>query len=92
MKQMSNVCGSSILEIDLESPRIAEVLLDALRPETSSAPSYRARVSLSVNGNWLTVKIQSDDITSLRAAMNSYLAWISASLTTINLLENESHG
>jgi tRNA threonylcarbamoyladenosine modification (KEOPS) complex Pcc1 subunit len=74
------------LSLDLPGEDVAKTVLLALSPETDSAPSDRAKVELSLNRHELTVMIQAHDLTALRAAMNSYLAWISSSLKTLEFI------
>lgn len=81
----SLVKGRSIIEIPLESKKIAELLLAALSPETKSGPSDRATTEVSIRDNVLVIEVEANDITALRAAMNSYIAWVSACLRTIEL-------
>ncbi|MHA2067479.1 MAG: KEOPS complex subunit Pcc1, partial [Candidatus Thorarchaeota archaeon] len=38
----------------------------------------------SVDGSVLVIQISAGDMASLRAAMNSYIAWVSTSLDTID--------
>jgi len=83
----SDVKGNSILEIPLESERIANILYSALLPETESIPSERATTSISVKGTSLFVEIIANDLTAMRAALNSYVAWISACLRTIDSID-----
>lgn len=78
------VMGKSLIEIPLESKETAEILLAALKPETHSGPSDRATTQVSVRDDVLVVEVQAGDITALRAAMNSYLSWISACIKSIN--------
>ncbi len=85
----SDVKGNSILEIPLESEYIAKILYSALLPETESIPSERAITSISVKGSSLIVEIIANDLTAMRAALNSYIAWISACMKTIEAI-NES--
>jgi len=75
--------GQAVIEILLESEELAEMIRSAIEPETDSAPSDRARAEVSVRGAILVIKVSASDLTSLRAAMNSYIAWVSASLDTI---------
>ncbi|MHA2118317.1 MAG: KEOPS complex subunit Pcc1 [Candidatus Thorarchaeota archaeon] len=76
--------GRAVIEIPLESEELAEMIRSALNPETDSAPSDRAHTEVAVRGSVLVIQISSGDLTSLRAAMNSYIAWVSASLDTID--------
>jgi len=83
----SDVKGNSILEIPLESERIAKILYSALLPETESIPSERATTSISVKGSSLIIEIIANDLTAMRAALNSYIAWISACMKTIESID-----
>lgn len=76
--------GRAVIEIPMESDEIAETIRSAIDPETNSAPSDRARAAVAIRGSVLVIKISSSDLTSLRAAMNSYITWVSASLDTID--------
>ena len=77
--------GKSTVEIPLESKKIAELLLAALSPETKSAPSDRAITNVSIRDNVLVIDVEANDLTALRAAMNSYISWVSACLRTVEL-------
>lgn len=85
MMSSSLVRGKSKIEIPLDSKKTAELLLAALSPETQSGPSDRATTSVSIRDSILVIEVEANDITALRAAMNSYLAWVSACLRTIEL-------
>ncbi len=84
----SDVKGNSILEIPLESAHIAKILYSALLPETKSIPSERATTSISVKDSSLVVEIIANDLTAMRAALNSYIAWISACMKTIESIDH----
>lgn len=81
----SIVGGKSTIEIPVGSKRTAEMLLAALQPETESGPSDRAITRVSIRDSVLVIEVEASDITALRAAMNSYIAWISACLRTVEL-------
>jgi KEOPS complex subunit Pcc1 len=83
----SDVKGISILEIPLESEKMANILYSALSPETESIPSDRATTSVSVKGSSLIVEIDANDLTAMRAALNSYIAWISACMRTMESID-----
>lgn len=76
--------GRAIIEIPVESAELAETIRSALNPETDSAPSDRARAKVSVRNSVIVIEIIAGDMSSLRAAMNSYIAWVSASLDAID--------
>ncbi len=74
----------------MENSELAEILLKALKPETLSVPSDRARVTLTRKHDALIITIEADDLTALRAAMNSYLAWISGSLGAMDSVTGQN--
>ncbi len=78
------VAGKSVIEIPLESKKTAEIILAALRPETKSGPSDRATTQVSLRDSVLIIEVEAGDITALRAAMNSYIAWVSACIKSID--------
>ena len=73
------------LEIDFENPVDAEIVLKSIKPEIDGSPSDRTSVSLDIKDNILKIVINSQDTTSFRAALNSYLRWIKLSNEIINL-------
>jgi KEOPS complex subunit Pcc1 len=72
-------------EIEFENPWEAEVILKSLEPEIASAPSQRSSTNLKLVNNKLKMEIDAADVTSLRAAINSYLRWIRLSYDVIKL-------
>jgi tRNA threonylcarbamoyladenosine modification (KEOPS) complex Pcc1 subunit len=82
--------GHAVLEIPLESNELAEILRQALDPETDSAPSDRAKAKVTINENVIVVEISAEDLTALRAAMNSYLAWISGCIRTVESVTGQN--
>ncbi|MHA2378126.1 MAG: KEOPS complex subunit Pcc1 [Candidatus Thorarchaeota archaeon] len=74
----------------MESSEIAEALRSALEPETDSGPSDRARATVSVQDETLVIDITAEDLTSLRAAMNSYVAWVSACVASIDSVTGQN--
>lgn len=83
----SDIKGNSVIEIPLNSERIAKIIYSALLPETESIPSDRATSSVSVKGSSLIIEINANDLTAMRAALNSYIAWISACMRTIDSID-----
>lgn len=82
--------GVAKVEIELESIEMVDILFAALEPETVSVPSDRARAILSKEGTQLIVTIEAGDLTALRASMNSYLAWISASMRAVESVTDKN--
>ena len=53
----------------------AAAVLGSVIPEQSPGGSRRNRVEISRSGREINLEISSEDITSMRAAINSYLRW-----------------
>ena len=64
-------------KILVEAPRGAvDILIKALRPELESGISDRSKVFIKASKKGLVIEVSADDITALRAAVNSYLYWV----------------
>lgn len=72
-------------QMEFEDLKQAKIVMKALEPELNSSPSERSSVELNLTGKVLNVDITASDVTSLRAAVNSYLRWIMLSLNVINV-------
>lgn len=63
------------IEIKFDDKLELELFLNSLKSEINSYPSYRSKIDIKVNKNLLSLHIiiESDDIPSFRASMNSFL-------------------
>lgn len=82
----------AILRIRCSSDMEAEVISEAIRPETRATVRYRSKVSLSRVNEYIMLVFESRDTTSLRAAINSYLSWLIALKSIYNFLVKEGPG
>ena len=65
---------------NFDSKKEAEIIAETLKPEIKhKIPKTNVEVSLSQNK--FIMKIHAEDISSLRAAINSYLRWINTALS-----------
>ena len=64
--------------VGCQNPGLVE---NALRPETASEMS-RTKVTLEAGESDLTITIDSEDVTALRAALNSYIRWLKLAMDT----------
>jgi tRNA threonylcarbamoyladenosine modification (KEOPS) complex Pcc1 subunit len=53
-----------------------EIIIGALKPEMESGLSDRSKIVLEMSPKGLVIKVTADDVTALRAAVNSYLYWV----------------
>ena len=64
------------ITIPFGDERSASSVLGAVEPERSFSPSGRTHVSVQREGSSILLDIVSEDITSMRAAINSYVRWL----------------
>lgn len=76
----------SVLRVDVGAEDLAKDIYRALRPEILSPPSHRSKVALRLEGGVLVIDLESPDLSSFRAAFNSYSRLIYAVLSTLQLL------
>jgi tRNA threonylcarbamoyladenosine modification (KEOPS) complex Pcc1 subunit len=67
------------------SSKDASVIAQSLSPETKHKIP-KSMVTFSLNEKKLTMVIEAEDLSSLRAACNSYLRWIQTALSVKQLV------
>ncbi len=75
------------VEIEVEENMEAETVYAALLPETMSAPTSRTKAKIYASKQKIKIIIETDTTSSLRAALNSYLSWVSSILKTLKYLK-----
>ena len=73
------------LQMEFESSEDAEVILKSIEPEINTSPSDKSFTRVDLKNNILTIEIDAADATTLRAALNSYLRWITLSYDILKL-------
>jgi tRNA threonylcarbamoyladenosine modification (KEOPS) complex Pcc1 subunit len=84
--------------VDPSTPVLAEVAIDvtgglvnviegSLVPEVERPTSDRSFVDVSVEEGKLMIRIEASDVAALRAAINSYLRWVSTILDVVDSIE-----
>ncbi len=64
------------IKIMLELPEEnVKAILDSIEPETKSELMRRSKVLLEGDDGKLTLNIKADDLSSLRACLNTYMRW-----------------
>lgn len=53
-----------------------DIIIKALKPELESGISDRSKVLIKASEKGLIIEVSADDVTALRAAVNSYLYWV----------------
>lgn len=86
----SEVSGvDAVFTMDFDTPKLAQTIAKALEPETRSIESERAETEVAVQGSTLHIHVSADDVTSLRAAMNSFLSWVSSCTKSMDFVLSE---
>ncbi|MFP3984556.1 MAG: KEOPS complex subunit Pcc1 [Candidatus Bathyarchaeia archaeon] len=67
---------TAVVHLELSSKKLLEILLKALLPETRKPTTSRSKVSIEGEDRNLTIRVEADDTSALRAALNSYLRWV----------------
>jgi len=74
------------IEIKVQNKEILDPLLNALVPETVKSPSERSRSIISVSNDMVIIDIFTNDLISLRAAINSYFKWLLAITRSLEVI------
>lgn len=68
---------NATITLDFPSKALAEMVLDALQPETRKPATSRSTVHLFEDyPEKLTLRVEAKDTPAMRATVNSYLRWI----------------
>lgn len=62
---------------------LADILEASLLPEAERPTSERSKVEVGAVDGRLVIRVESSDVVALRAALNSYLYWVSAVLDVV---------
>lgn len=79
--------ANAILRLKLPSKKSLEIVYKALMPETAKPATTRSKAHLKVEGLFLVLAVEAEDTVALRAALNSYLRWISAVYNVLSVLD-----
>lgn len=69
----------TIFEVELENNHDAKIMYNSIKPELSFARNERSTTTIDINDNKIILIINSKDVVSLRASINSYVRWINLS-------------
>ena len=73
-----------MVRFELGTPKLADTVFQALRPEINVSQKAGAVGSISVKDSVLTLNFETQSIARLRAIINSYLRWIVTIIDTIS--------
>lgn len=69
----------TIFEVELDNNHDAKIMYNSIKPELSFARNERSTTTIDINDNKIILIINSKDVVSLRASINSYVRWINLS-------------
>lgn len=78
--------ANAVLRLKLPSKRSLEMVYRALMPETAKPATTRSKAHLKTEDLFLVLTIEAKDTVALRAAINTYLRWISAVCDVFSVL------
>jgi tRNA threonylcarbamoyladenosine modification (KEOPS) complex Pcc1 subunit len=80
--------GQVYAEITIDLPGdLTDVMEGSLVPEVERPTSERSRVEVVAGEGKLVIRIKASDVAALRAAVNSYLRWVSAILDVVSSID-----
>ena len=72
------------MEIQINK-NVLEPIYNALKPETKAPPTERSRSQIMIKDSMVIIEIVANDLTSTRAAVNSYLRWLAGILNCLEV-------
>jgi len=88
LSSLNKVKNECFIKIDFDNDFVAELMFKALSPETLTVIFERVKVFLYLKGHSLLIELSALDTVALRAAINSWLRWISTLEKVYNLFVN----
>ncbi len=82
--------AKATVRLRLSSQKHLTTLLEALAPEAKSSVSLRTKAVLEREGDFAVLKVEANDTTALRAALNAYLRWIGSTMNVLEVVERVS--
>ena len=71
---------SAIFEFNFDSIKERKIIAESLTPEIKNKIP-KTKCEMKTKDKTIILKVESEDLSSLRAASNSYLRWINTALT-----------
>lgn len=82
--------AKATVRLRLSSQKHLTTLLEALAPEAKSPVSLRTKTVLEREGDFAVLKVEANDTTALRTALNAYLRWIGSTMNVLEVVERVS--
>lgn len=78
-----------MLEVTFKEEKHAQIAFQTILQETTRMSGSRSQSSLTIENKKLVLDIESKDLTSLRATLNSYLKWFLIIKNILQIVESE---
>jgi tRNA threonylcarbamoyladenosine modification (KEOPS) complex Pcc1 subunit len=82
--------AKATVRLRFSSEKQLTTLLNALAPEAKKPATARAWATLERDGIFLVLKVEAKDTVALRAALNTYLRWVSAMMNVLEVVQHIS--
>lgn len=69
--------ASAYLELFFPGTKVANVVFASLKPEEHLPEAVKCRAKIAKRKNVLCLEVEAEDTAALRAALNSFLRWVS---------------
>ncbi len=76
------------IRLEFQNSHLAEIFFKALKPEEKPIPTSRSKASIEFKGREIKIQIIAPDLTSARAALNSWFRWINAINNSLSEISN----
>jgi len=84
-----NNSNNALLEVTFKEEKHAQIAFQTILQETTRMSGSRSQSSLTIENKKLVLDIESKDLTSLRATLNSYLKWFLIIKNILQIVESE---
>ena len=76
--------------VHFESPEESWIVYESLNPEIEGHSFDRSTVQMKRKSNKLIIKIQAQDVTTVKASTNSMLRWLSTVSSTVSIVSKHT--
>lgn len=83
---LSHVRGKIVIGFD--SRKEADIIYESICLELKTTPDHRSKTDIEVKDELMIIYINSHDMTSFRASINSIIKWIKLSHEMIEILQD----
>ena len=75
----------TIFEVEFNSENHAQIIYNSIKPELSFSRNDRSTTTIQLKNKSIIIEINSKDVVSLRASINSYVRWINLSIEILKI-------